>query len=373
MDVAYNQHADRARRKNRSSTNINHLSLAPLTAKLPLNDPDSFADHSSSGPAPSYLQGKSAPTTPRFLGHTPATPRSRSHQRTPSAPSGGSISTSKSTTQLGGSRSRSNGRRPGSGATTPKRRGHRDGETLGSRHKNDSDWMLRTAAMMSSEARESKGQAWLVSRQSSTSLSGMRDADEDAFENEIAREREMSRRGSTADDDASPYPSRRHSRFNSRRQSIAESRSQGLTPLDRPGPAGSDSYFPAEDAITGPDFVNLDQKLEELEQDTELEDEAAIRRLMREGQRLKGSWISNFIGWSLFAVDERGEDSDSDDDDYDEEDDEATPQGGRGAQTPRHFEGITNMPAERIAPPKKADGGWNDAAWLLSVATKVMF
>ena len=363
MDVAYNQHADRTRRKNRSTTNINHLSLAPLTAKLPLNDLESFLDHSS-GPVPSYLEGKSAPTTPRFLNHTSATPRSRSHQRTPSAP-GGPISKSKSSTQL----ATGNGRRPGSGTTTPKRR---KDETLGSRHKNDSDWMLRTAAMLSSETRESKGQAWLVSRQSSTSLSGMRDGEDGAFEQEIARERQRSRRGSSAEEEASPYPSRRQSRFNSRRQSVAESqsRSQGLTPLERPG---SDSYFPVDDAISGPDFVNLDQKLEELEQDTELEDEAAIRRLMREGQTLKGSWISNFIGWSLFAVDEKDEDSDEDDEEYDDDENEATPLGGRGAQTPRHFEGVINMPAERIAPPKSTDGGWNDAAWLLSVASKAMF
>jgi hypothetical protein len=270
------------------------------------------------------------------------------------------MSKSKSSTQL----TTGNGRRPGSGSTTPKRR---KDESLGSRHKNDSDWMLRTAAMLSAETRESKGQAWLVSRQSSTSLAGLRDNEDDAFEQQIARERQRSRRGSNAEEEASPYPSRRQSRFNSRRQSVV-AESQGLTPLDRPG---ADSYFPADEAISAPDFVNLDQKLEELEQDTELEDEAAIRRLMREGQALKGSWISNFIGWSLFAVDEK--DEDSDDDEYDEDEDEATPQGGRGAQTPRHFEGIINMPGERIAPPKSTDGGWNDAAWLLSVVSKVMF
>ncbi|KAJ4145276.1 hypothetical protein LMH87_004131 [Akanthomyces muscarius] len=368
MDVAYNQHADRARRKNRSSTNINHLTLAPLTVKLPLNDPDSIADLSSGPVTSSYLEGKSAPTTPRFLGHAAATPRSRSQHRTPY---GESITKSRSSTNLpiGGG---GGGRRTGSGASTPRRRRGPDEPTLASRHRNDSDWMLRTGALMSSEARESKGQAWLVSRQSSTSLATMRNADEDAFEQELlAREQRSShhasRRGSTqavADgDELSPAVSRRTSRFASRAQSM-DLRSAALTPMDRNG-AGGDSYFPS-DAISGPDFVNLDQKLEELERDNELDDEAAIRRLMREGKALKGSWIASFIGWSLFEEDE-GEEDDSEDEDEDEEN------GDKGTQTPRHVEGITGMPSVKVPPPKEVESSWNDAAWLLSLASKVIF
>lgn len=359
MDVAYNPHAERARRKNRSSTNINHLTLAPLTVKLPLNDPDSIADLASGPVTSSYLEGKSAPTTPRFLGHTAATPRSRSQHRTPAA-YGESITKSKSSTHLPGSR------RPGSGTSTPRRRrGGADEPTLTSRHRNDSDWLLRTGALMSSEARESKGQAWLVSRQSSTTLAAMRNPEADAFEQEMARERQGSRRGSSAvadGDEFSPAVSRRTSRFASRAQSM-DQRSAAMTPMDR---AGGDSYFPA-DAISGPDFVNLDQKLEELERDDELDDEAAIRRLMREGKTLKGSWIANMIGWSLFEDD--GEDDDSDGEDEDE--DEGN--GGRGTQTPRQIEGITTLPSVKVAPPKEGETGWNDAAWLLSLASKVIF
>ncbi|KAM3514476.1 hypothetical protein MY11210_001920 [Beauveria gryllotalpidicola] len=350
MDLAYNQHADRARRKNRSSTNVNHLTLAPLTVKLPLNDPDSIANLSSGPVTSSYLEGKSAPTTPRFLGHAAAIPRSRSHQRHGSE----SMTKSRSSTHLPGSSGSSNSRHPGSGASTPRRRrAAADEPTLTSRHRNDSDWMLRTGALMSSEAREYKGQAWLVSRQSSTSLAAMqRHPDEDAFEQELARERHH-RRGSfaVADGDdllSSPVYSRRTSRFASRER----------------GAGGSDSYFSA-DAISGPDFVNLDQKLEELERDDELDDEAAIRRLMREGKALKGSWIASFIGWSLFEED--GEDDEEDEEEDDEED------GGRGAQTPRHIEGVTNLPSVKLPPPKEGESSWNDAAWLLSLASKVLF
>ena len=369
MDVAYNQHADRARRKNRSTTNINHLSLAPLTVKLPINDNDAIPDSISSQTHATYLQGKSAPTTPRLLSRGSATPRSRSHHRTPSAP-GGPLSKSKSSTTLGGG----HGRKSKSGASTPRRRrDHQQGP-------DDNDWLQRAGALLSSEAREYKGQAWLVSRQSSTSLAGMRDAEEEAFEQELAREREItshrnSRRGSSAmaDDDATPNGSRFPSRYQSRRQSVADSRSHLGTPLDRVGEG--DSYFLSEDvaALAGPDFVNLDEKLEELEMDVARDDEAAVRRLVRHGHAGKGSWISNVIGWSLFKVEEHDETSDDDDDDDESLPDEDLVRNGRNGGSHRHFEGVLNMPAERVPLPTSDEGGWKDAAWLLSVASKVMF
>lgn len=364
MDVAYNQHADRARRQNRSSTNVNHLTLAPLTAKLPLNDDDFLPDPQPPRSTGSYLQGRSAPTTPRLLSCSATPSRSRSHVRHPSAPSG-PITKSKSSSHLA--------RRPASGAATPRRR-RDDGLLLGPGDRNDSDWLLRTGALMSSEAREYKGQAWLVSRQSSTSLTGMRDAEEEAFERELARERLASRRGSSAlaDDDATPNGSRFPSRFNSRSHSMGESRSHPGTPLDHA--AGDGSYFPSQEpSVAGPDFVNLDERLEELERDTAQEDEAAVRRLVRRGHSGQGSWISNVIGWSLFSVDENGEESDDEDDDESLTGEDLA-RSGRGGWSGRHFEGVSNAPPlERMPPPATNEGGWKDAAWLLSVASKVVF
>ncbi|KAF4508359.1 hypothetical protein G6O67_004749 [Ophiocordyceps sinensis] len=377
MDVAYNQHADRARHKNRSAININHLSLAPLTVKLPLNDADHVLDSPAHAYTTSYLQGKSAPTTPRLLSRSATPSRSRSHQRVPSAPG---IPITKSVSSMHLAAASAHSRRPASGTATPRRR--RD-DALGFRDDaNDSDWLLRTGALMSSEAREYKGQAWLVSRQSSTSLTGMRDADEEAFEQELARERDLasrlaSRRGSSAlaDDDATPNGSRFPSRFHSRSHSMAESHSHVGTPLDRPDD-GEGSYFPGQDvSIVRPDFVDLDEELEELEFDTAQDDEATVRRLVRRGQAGKGSWISNVIGWSLFSVDEDEENSAEDDDD--DEDGhggaEDTLWEGRTGLSARHFEGVSNAPLERMPPPATDAGGWKDAAWLLSVASKVVF
>ena len=373
MDLAYNPHAERARRKNRSSTNINHLTLAPLTTKIPLSSDDDAAalDAASNHLAPkrsstSYLQGKSAPTTPRLLSRSPAGPRSRSHHRTPSAP-GEPVSKSKSTTHLAGAGHRKNG------AATPKRRTRED--ILDPKDRSDSDWLLRTGALMSTEAREYKGQAWLVSRQSSTSLAAMRDDDDVAFENQLAHERELaSRRGSSAvaDDDASPvrsrFTSRVHSRIHSRSHSIAGRRSAFLSPMEHPNEG--DSYFP-HGGISGPDFVNLDEKLEELEQDTTQEDEAAVRRLVRHEQSVGSSWVTSMIGWSLFSVDEN--DDDSEDDIEEESVEDSASQSERKGWSSRHFEGISNSPDETVPPPQKDEGAWGDAAWLLSVATKVMF
>lgn len=358
MDVAYNPHAERSRRKNRSSTNVNHLSLAPLTSKLPIRDADALPEQHAHM-LPSYIEGKSAPTTPRFITHTPATPRSRSqHRRTPSAPDG-LLKSSKSASHLAGTK------KTRSGTSTPKRR--RDDILLAAHHANHSDWMLRTGAVVSTEAREFKGQAWLVSRQSSTSLVALRDPSDDPFEQELLREREMVRRGSSAfgDDEntTSPVESRHHSRFASRHHSVTErERSSALqTPLHH---GNGDSYFP--EAISGPDFVNLDEKLEQLEHDTDKDDEAAIRKLLRDGQTGKGSWLTNMIAFNLFRVDE----NESEDDDSDDDEDE---QPKTGMQTPRVGDGITMLPATKMPPPSKTDGAWNDAAWLLSVATKVMF
>jgi len=370
MDLAYNPHAERARRKNRSSTNLHHLSLAPLTTKIPLADDEaataSALDTSFQLPAhrgTSYIQGKSAPTTPRLLSHSPAGARSRSrHRRTPSAP-GVPVSKSKSTTYLAGEKR--------NGAQTPRRKGRDD---LEMKDRSDSDWLLRTGALMSTEARESKGQAWLVSRQSSTSLAAMRDDDEEALEQELAQERELasrraSRRGSSAvgDDEVSIGGSRFASRAHSRSHSVAGLRSSNVL---SPTAEGADSYFPDE-AISGPDFVNLDEKLEELEQNTEQDDEAAVRRLVRYGQNGRGSWISNMIGWSLFSVEEN--DQDSDDGEDESVNDTASQATGRSRSSVRRLEGIYNVPEDRIPPPRKEEGAWGDASWLLSVATKVIF
>lgn len=363
MDVGYNQHAERFRRKNRSSASLHYPTLAPLTVKLPIDrDDDDDDDYATPMVSMSYLQGKSAPTTPRLLSRSPLGPRSRSHHRTPSVPAGSMVK-SKSSSHLAGIDARPSR----SGATTPRTR-RKKTQPLG---KIDGDWLFRAGAAMSLEAREYKGQTWLASKESSTSLAGMRDAEEEAFEEELALEAAASRRGSTAlaDDEASSYASR----FASRSNSIPGGPRGAFSPHERPN-TGDDSYFPNQDAIPCPDFVNLDEKLEELERASVVQDdEAMVRRLVRHGTNGRGSWFASITRWSLFSVDEKDEESDDESD----EDDESLVDGhfsvGRNTWASRRFDGESDVPEEPISPPHKDEGGWSDAAWLLSVATKVMF
>ncbi|KAH8677384.1 hypothetical protein BX600DRAFT_430733 [Xylariales sp. PMI_506] len=368
MDIAYKQHANQARRKNRSSTNLNHLTLAPLTSKLPLTDHEDLPEFTTSPLQhnTSYLQGKSAPTTPRLLARSPARGNSRSRRSSIPGLNTEILPKSKSASHLAGI---TNGQRRGTGSVTPTSRKRKD-DLLTLDDRNDSDWMLRAGALISSETREFKGQAWLVSRQSSTSLTGIHDAEEEVLAREFAREKELttkrgSRRGSLTGEEAMTSPS---SRFGSRSHSRAGSRSKLRTPLER---QLDDSYFThetlSEEYVQGPDFVSLDEKLEAIEIDTSHADEATVRRLVKRETAAGGFWMGNIFGWPLFSVEENDEETDeAEDEPSDEEDDQLE----RSPST-RHFEGVTSAPEPRIPPPTE-EGGWQDAAWLLSVASKVL-
>lgn len=348
MDEAFNQHS---RRKPRPS-------LAPLTSKMPLDDVDleDSADHPASR---TYLEGKSAPTTPRLLSRTSTRTRLSSTD----------LPKSKSATHLAHPPPRRTDRGAASGTATPRRQRPEHGDVA------DGDWFLRTGALMSSEAREYKGQAWLVSRASSTSLAAGRDQesdDEDVLDRELEREREFasrrsSRRGSAANLAAygqqSPVTGPR-----SRAHSRPGSRGLAMEPVDSEArfAKSPDSY----DGIPGPDFVNLDERLEALEMETAaVDDEAAVRKLVRRGQSGQDSWLANVLGWSLFSVEEGDDESESEveGDDVD----------GRGlgassrCSSARYLHRLGSPPEERMPPP--AEGGvWRDAAWLLTVASKVI-
>ncbi|KAK3387212.1 hypothetical protein B0H63DRAFT_152950 [Podospora didyma] len=405
MDVAYNQHSSAARRKNHSTTNLNYLTLAPLTSRLPLDD-DELLNDSLSAPAlaqsSSYLQGKSAPTTPRLLSRSPGS-RSQFRPRLPKSKSATHIAplATYSPTHVG-----SSGRQASSVSTSPvaRRKNH---HLSGRNDRSDSDWLLRAGALISTETRESKGQAWLVSRASSTSLVAMHDDDDEDDDEAFDREREQqlllmaaangsrgaSRRSSLGhvDDENNhhhhyhhqSYSSPTHSRFGSRSHSRVGSRTQlhtMVTPSER---RSVDGYFPpviGDDSvvIAGPDFVNLDEKLEAIEQDTSVDDEAYVRRLVKRGNATGvGTWFGSVLGVQLFSVEEDEEGSDDEDaegyatDGSIDEEEEGSIQEKRTSST-RRLDGLSATPDERMPPPKSDEGGWQDAAWLLTVASKVL-
>ena len=124
--------------------------------------------------------------------------------------------------------------------------------------------------------------------------------------------------------------------------------------------------------VPGPDFVGLDEKLEAIDGDGGRADEAAVRRLLRGDRAGMGGWMGSLLGWSLFAVEEN--DEESDDEEYDGDSlDGATDKSYLSRTTSsRSFTGISDVPKEPVPPPKADQGGWHDAAWLLSVASKVL-
>ncbi|KAI9832752.1 MAG: ornithine carbamoyltransferase [Thelocarpon superellum] len=274
------------------------------------------------------------------------------------------------------------------------------------------EWLLRAGAAISAEARESKGQSWLVSRASSTSLVDHVESRE-SF--------------SFADDEFSPV-STRDSRFSlsrpasamtsrvaSRRGSRVGSRADFmLTPLGSRTPRrglaadvdgnidDTGSYFDDE-VIAEPDFVDADEELYNEEADDDLE----LSRLTRKRGLGLGGWIDRFVGWSLFAGDVVEDEEDEEEMDETRLDGghvhesgiyDATPAASPPLPPHNSLSGTAQdeKGARQISPndhPLQEDesagdgerdggkvgggegegeGGWRDAAYLLSLASKIL-
>jgi hypothetical protein len=249
--------------------------------------------------------------------------------------------------------------------------------SLSAKDRNDSDWLLRAGATISSSTRETKGQAWLVSRASSTSLTGQLDEEEYALQQDLARERDQaSRRGSPAgtldaDDEFSPTTRRSlsygpGSRFGSRAASRRGSRANLYTPvvgLDKEGYFDT-RHYEQEGLMTEPDFVDAEDEGEDGE-DVDKEDEAVVRKLARASSLGLTGWLEHMLGWSLFTVDEDSEETETDEKVEEEE--------ISSKSEKSYLDGVVDSPI--VMPPLKDGevGTWQDAAWLLSVATKVIF
>lgn len=178
--------------------------------------------------------------------------------------------------------------------------------------------------------------------------------------------------------------SRRGSRVGSRADLIMTS---GLrTPGGRHSFEMDEAMF--EDSPIEPDFVEADEENEG--------DEEEVARLARERGFGLGSWMDKLMGWTLFSVDEDGEDSSSED----EEEEDQTPRpenmtkeelqlrrevdakrrkleretiiAASAVQAPAKKVADESDPAEPRPPPGEEGSGWTDAAWLVGVAAKVL-
>lgn len=269
----------------------------------------------------------------------------------------------------------------------------------------DDEWWHRAGLAIAGETRDSKGQGWLASRESSTSLvqdgehaeardskhmpllSGEHlnfDTDFPTFSPHMSRagSRYQSRVGSRV---PSARQSRRGSRVGSRADLL-------MTPGTNPVSARHSLDLPSFDSrFMEPDFVN------ENDEEESSGDEEEVARLARDRGFGMGEWVDLLIGWTLFSVDEDGEASD--DDEVESRDEAFRPENmtrdelklRREVEAKRRKlereaivaaaklksrddkENVEEEPSRPSTAEQEDGGGWQDAAWLLSVASKALF
>jgi hypothetical protein len=396
-------------RSRRSYPNLHSLSLAPLSAKYTLDDASSPPDTERA--RTSYIAQKSAPTTPGILSLSQSRSNSRNGRRAKAiyAYDGyfqdrvregkdvGDIPKAKSTTAL---------LHAGvSFADEPVTRHHtRKGTAplplrvpLLRHHTTDADdeWWHRAGLAIAGETRDSKGQGWLVRRESATSLVQEDGSHEERDMVLLSGEHlgaddfptfspMMSRVGSRAQ---SRIHSRIHSRVPSARQSRRGSRVGSRVDLAMTaGSTGQSLELPSFDME--PDFIQ--------DNDESDGDEEEVARLARERGFGLGGWVDKLVGWTLFSVDEDGESSDDEPDEVEDDnrfrpenmtqeelrlrreveakrrkmEREAIIAASARKETTSREGGPVSGEAQR---PPEEGGGWQDAAWLLSVASKALF
>jgi len=402
-------------RRSYPNLNLHNLNLAPLSSSKYPFDASTPPSPTEYGPLISYIAPKTAPATPGILslGHSRSSSRNgrRSARHAGFAYDGYFHDASGPVRDIGDIPKASSTDAIGHGVTfveQPARRHHERKRTaplplpvrapLMRRHTSETndEWFHRAGLAIAGETRDSKGQGWLIRRESSTSLVGQSDeyeqhASHDArhvalLSGEHLAEADMQYFTPRLSRAASAMHSRVGSRVPSARTSRRGSRVSSRVDLVMSGiktPTGNFSLDMEEAAFEEgmePDFVEDDEDSRD--------DEETVARLARERGFGLGGWMDRLIGWTLFSVNEDGEES-SDDEDLD------------GSETASHvtldemrlrkevearrrkLEREAIMAAAAVKSDEKAQngetdspneevGGWSDAAWLFSVASKVI-
>lgn len=264
---------------------------------------------------------------------------------------------------------------------------------------NNDDWLHRAGLTITSETRDARGQGWLVRKESSTSLVGQSDGYEQHASHE-GRHKALLSGEHMPDINQGDYPtfSPRMSRAGSRLQSRIGSRVPSARQSRRGSRVGSRidlamSGLPSarqsldEDVFESPiepDFVEADEEGPD--------DEEEVARLARERGFGLGGWMDALIGWTLFSVDEDGEVSSEEDEQETQnltKDEAKLMREVEAKRRKMERENIIAASALKVQdeageggevkihvpkPPEGQEaGGWQDAAWLLSVASKALF
>ncbi|KAI6892625.1 hypothetical protein D0869_04060 [Hortaea werneckii] len=436
-------------RPKRSTTNLANLRLAPLSTKFTDDQPTNYTtakspyeehnDFTFARNHSSYLQGRSAPSTPGILSRSSSrkhlggglsrrgslyedetppyhyagaaqTPTDRIRTdvgsgQIPKAKSDAALLSQQRLSGYGVPLRRKQYTRSRTGTSTPTGR-RTSAETAENDEDDNDDWLTRTRASTHALLQEAKGQSWLATRDSSTSLAHLDSDADDIVDDEGYEEMAAaSSSGNTATTATQRHPNRLRidppspaamrvrspvwgSRYGSRSGSKRTSRRGSTTAFHTPmaGPptsAGAESYFGGGDGeLRGeqmePDFVDLPPQRKGGEQGGggAAADENELARLTSEKSFGLGRLVDQIMGFNLFKVEE-GQES-TDDDEVDErERDELTDAASRlAAEAKRRREEKERLTALPPAPRdvgEEGQGGWQDAAWLLSVASKALF
>jgi Protein of unknown function (DUF3984) len=385
-------------RSRRSHPALNHISLAPLTPRFPIDDFPDQDDYLQNSQG-SYFSSSSVPSTPPILSHSRASSRPRHHRRSKSS------TYALSDTNLWGLGAQHQQQVPHTGSLKQGSHTPVYGLPPEKRKSHDSEWMLRAGLALTSSTREEKGQSWLVKRESSTSLVAETESDTIRSRRTSANRHGKSTPHRSSRSSAVSTPaalsrrasrSREHSRRTSRAgfAMTAMSTEGGSSRQSRKSSVGShltvlpdfvDERIRAEMAsIRDRDLYNDDDDESDSssytsgsETDGEM-DEKEFQRLTRERGFGLGSWVDQFVSRTLFGV---------------EEDLSTSPPGPTEA-TNRHtivgFESAAlasqsepveddhddrdDHDSESTHPVEQAGdkGGWADASWFFRLARKAI-
>jgi len=390
----------------RSFPNLQHLSLAPLSSRFPLDEDNIDAEYEGYVRQTSYIQSTTAPSTPSILTRSPSQQRRSKKKKAayyihegyiPSSNDASApITKAKSSSALLASQTTSHSRLPG---LSPIASRNTSLSKAATQPQPNDEWMYRAGLAIAEESRLAKGQSWLASRERAAALAaappaanGRSSANDEpaALAPSGSRARLALDDESALLDDGDPAtprwpaaisrPASRHgagSRVASRAQSRRGSRGSRLdVALPR---EAADGYFEgAGVAAAGPDFVELEER--EWESGDGEEDDEVVRRLASERAFGLGGVLDRLVGWTLFNVDEDREDSEREEAAESAED--AASRRERDATRRREqLERAASSSALSLQAQTAVDqadaadgeqGAWHDAAWLLSVASKVI-
>jgi hypothetical protein len=142
------------------------------------------------------------------------------------------------------------------------------------------------------------------------------------------------------------------------------------TPLATSGPDGEADYF-GEDGIS-----QIEPSFEDEDEDGGSHDEAAVANFVQHRSFGLGGLVDRVKNFNMFKVEEKEESTEDEVDQLSETEEQAKARiAAENRRKREEKEKLVNraLPQAGHEGGEPGEGGWSDAAWLLSVASKAMF